>query len=189
LDKTSGSCQKGSAVENAVKAIRNGDVIAYPTEGVWGLGCDPSNAQAVNKILELKGRPQEKGLILIASSAEQLAEYVEDAPEFPDMETPTTWLVRHAGKTPGWISGGRKKVAAKVSSHPMVKNICDELGKPVVSTSANPAGLKPAMTDQEVTNYFGDLIDIIVPGELGGQTGASQIIDWETKQVIRKAGQ
>lgn len=169
-------------------ALASGNVIAYPTEGVWGLGCDPANEDAVMRILEIKSRPIEKGMILIAGEAEQLSNFVDELPEFPESEIPTTWLVAHGGLTPNWISGGSDKVAVRVSAHPAVQNICASTGSAVVSTSANPAGEEPALTMQEVEQYFGNLIDLIVPGDLGGQTGSSQIIDWETKEIIRRAG-
>ena len=172
----------------AKKTIQSGGVVAYPTEGVWGLGCDPSNQDAVSKILQLKGRAVEKGLILIAGRAEQLNAYVADLPDFPDQIVPTTWLVEHGGLTPDWVSGYSSKVAVRISDHSLVKDICNSAATAIVSTSANPAGMPSAMTIDEVKNYFGDALDAIIPGELGGNTSASQIIDWETKNVIRQAG-
>lgn len=181
------SNHKHSAAELAAKAILAGEVIAYPTEGVWGLGCAPCNFEAVKKILTLKQRPASKGLILLAGSRAQLGTFVERPPEFPEINHATTWLVEHGGRTPDWISGGNAKVAVRITKHPLVVDICAKVGAPIVSTSANPAGEVSAESPEQVRKYFGDLIDFIVPGALGGQAGASQIIDWETKEVIRKA--
>lgn len=161
-------------------------MIAYPTEGVWGLGCDPDDPVAVLKILALKQRPISKGLILVADSPSRVLRFVEDMPEIPDTETPTTWLIAHGGKTPNWISGGSDKVAVRISQHPLVAAICARAKSPIVSTSANPAGMSPARTATKVRQYFGNLIDVIVPGVLGHQTGPSIILDWETKEVIRE---
>lgn len=171
----------------ARETILTGGVIAYPTEGVWGLGCDPSNVDAVHKILQLKNRPLEKGLILIAGEHSQLGKYVTNLPDFPSIETPTTWLVAHGGKAPDWVTGGSEKVAIRISHHPLVKSICEAAGTAITSTSANPAGKPSAMSVNQVKNYFGDELDAVIPGELGGGHGASQIIDWDTKNVIRQA--
>lgn len=176
------------SVADAVRAVVSGQVIAYPTEGVWGLGCDPQNWAAVRRILEIKNRPVEKGMILVAGSSDQLAKFVASPPEFPKNEIPTTWLVAHGGCTPDWISGGSDRVAVRITEHPLVAAICSGAETAIVSTSANPAGKDPALSAEEVQQYFGDLIDVIVPGPLGNQSGPSQILDWETKEVIRSAG-
>lgn len=166
-------------------------MIAYPTEGVWGLGCDPSNSGAVQRLLQLKSRPLEKGLILIADKASRLSEYVRDLPD-PDalqkVNRPTTWLVEHGGLAPDWLSGGRASLAIRISDHPVVVALCHAANMPLVSTSANPAGKDPARTAEQVSGYFGNLIDVIVPGSLGGQNGASEIRDFKTGAILREAG-
>ena len=166
-------------------AVLSGGVIAYPTEGVWGLGCNPMDEVAVNRVLQLKQRPASKGLILVAGSRDQFQQCLVEIPDFPAMPGPTTWLVRHGGLTPEWVSGGREKVAIRVSQHPLIMAICAKVGMPIVSTSANPSSMEPASSAEQVRHYFGDLVDVIVPGSLGGASGASQIIDWETKEVAR----
>ena len=175
------------SVSLAKSTIESGGVIAYPTEGVWGLGCDPSNVEAVKKILCLKSRPIEKGLILVASHRDQLGVYIADMPDLPTLDIPTTWLVDHGGRAPDWVTGGSDKVAVRISAHPVVVGICAALRAAIISTSANPAGQPSAMSAAEVKGYFGDDLDAIIPGELGGSTSASQIVDWHTKNVIRKA--
>ena len=76
-------------------AVLSGGVIAYPTEGVWGLGCNPMDEVAVNRVLQLKQRPASKGLILVAGSRDQFQQCLVEIPDFPAIPEPTTWLVRH----------------------------------------------------------------------------------------------
>lgn len=143
---TYASSAKALTVEQAVAALRQGKVIAYPTEAVWGLGCDPFNAEAVKTVLRLKKRAVEKGLILVAASYAQieplLADTVTDeqrqALQQPS-DKPTTWLVPfNPEKLPSWISGAHHTVAVRISSHALVKALCEAAGMPLVSTSANP---------------------------------------------------
>lgn len=175
-------------IELAAETILAGGVIAYPTEGVWGLGCNPSDESAVNRILHLKQRPVSKGLILVAGSRDQLNVFVANVPELPEPDFPTTWLLNHGGLTPDWVSGGREKVAARIAKHPIVVALCNKVGMPIISTSANPSNMSPAESAEQVQKYFDTLVDVIVPGDLGGAAGASQIIDWETDEVVREAG-
>lgn len=171
----------------AANAVSSGCVVAYPTEGVWGLGCNPLDRQAVERIYFLKGRPDSKGVILIADSVERLEPFVKDMPALPAQITPTTWLISHGGYTPVWVTGGSDKVAIRITQHPLVAALCAAAETPIVSTSANPAGRRPALSAMQVARYFGGFIDVIVTGPRAHNRGASQIIDWETKEVIRKA--
>lgn len=178
-------------IRQAAIQLNRGAVIAYPTEGVWGLGCDPANEQAVYHILGLKSRPVEKGLILVSDCVERLAPYFRDLPNADDLEFshhPITWLVNHGGMAPYWVTGEHKKLAVRISTHPTVRALCARSGVPLVSTSANPAGKPSAKTALRVRTYFGNLIDVIVPGALGGQNGASEIRDLQTGAVLRPAG-
>jgi L-threonylcarbamoyladenylate synthase len=170
--------------------LKRGGIIAYPTEGVWGLGCDPFNETAVIRILELKGREQEKGLILVASALQQIEMLLEDLPPLARHQLqsacpgPDTWLIPDPNqKIPPWIKGSFATVAVRVSQHLLVSTLCDQCGL-LVSTSANPAGRAPALSEQEVAEYFNDEV-MIVPGELGGQDGPSRIIDLQSSRVIR----
>lgn len=180
-----------AAIDQAAQALKRGKVIAYPTEGVWGLGCAPFNAKAVDKILQLKGRPVEKGMIIITDHANKLAAYIRDLPDseaLTNVSKPTTWLLEHGGLAPDWLSGGRPTLAIRISDHIVVKQLCQQAEMPLVSTSANPAGKEPARTAEQVKSYFGNLIDVIVPGELGGHNGASEIRDFKTGNILREAG-
>lgn len=171
--------------------MQGGGVIAYPTEGVWGLGCDPFHAPAVRHILRLKKRKVEKGLILISGNPMHFAPLLAGlAPElrakisdgWPDH---TTWLVPHRGQVPEFISGASDSVAIRVSAHPVVKALTNAFGGAIVSTSANPAGLPSARTSLKVRCYFGKRIAALAPGQVGGENGASKIIDALTGDILR----
>ncbi len=177
----------------AVRLIREGAVIAYPTEGVWGLGCLPDDKRAVSRIFELKRRSWQEGLILVASDMEQIAPFLEglDETQRQSLERtwpgPVTWLVPDNGRAPAWITGRHDRVALRVSSHPVIRGICDLLDEPIVSTSANPAGRPPARTLLRLRQYFPHGIDYIFPGELGDARGASEIRDLLTGEIVRPA--
>ncbi|MCB1646928.1 MAG: Sua5/YciO/YrdC/YwlC family protein [Pseudomonadales bacterium] len=174
--------------------LREEQIIAYPTEGVWGLGCVPESEQAVGRILNLKRRPWQKGLILVASELSQLLPYLQSLDSSQRVQItsersdPVTWLVPKSDAVPLWISGEHDKVAVRLSQHPVVQGICSALKQPIVSTSANPAGKPAALSRLKVHQYFADRIDYIVPGDLGGAAGASQIIDLVSGDVLREAG-
>jgi len=103
-------------------------------------------------------------------------------------DRPITWLLEHDNYAPDWITGGRETLAIRISSHQVIKDLCHRSGLPLISTSANPMGKKPAKNALRVRTYFGNLIDVIVPGALGGQNGASEIRDFQTGRILREAG-
>lgn len=175
----------------AVTALRQGGVIAYPTEGVWGLGCDPHNEQAVQRLLEIKGRDAGKGLILIAGGQDQvepLLEGISDARRQQLEATwpgPVTWVIDAHGRVPRWITGRHPTVAVRVTDHPLVQALCRRFGGPLVSTSANPSGLPAARDSLRVRMYFGDALAYSLPGLLGGRSKPSQIRDLASGRVLR----
>ena len=176
----------------ATHILRQGGVIAHPTEAVWGLACDPFSAASVDYLLALKDRPVEKGLILVSSNVEHFTSLLK--PLGFDMEArfrapevrPTTWIVPDPMQiTPAWIRGSHSGVAVRVSKHPAIKELCQFFGGPIISTSANPAGKKPAMSVYEVRQYFKGDLDYLLPGKLGGASRPSQIIDLATGKILR----
>jgi tRNA A37 threonylcarbamoyladenosine synthetase subunit TsaC/SUA5/YrdC len=146
----------------------------------------------VYKILALKKRDVAKGMILIASDFSQVASYVNfDALNKSAQDKilgtwpgPVTWLLPKSDNTPDWLSGDSDMLAVRISSHPLVIKMCDYLGKPMVSTSANPAGEAPAMNTEELMHYFGNNVKIM-RGELGSQTSPSKIFHSLTMETIR----
>lgn len=179
-------------LKQARRVLHSGGVIAYPTEAVWGLGCLPWHSAAVERLLWLKQRPVEKGLILVAGDIQQFDFLLWDLPQGQlaklqlSWPGPNTWLVPHQGRLPLWITGQHATVALRVSDHPLVRQLCGACG-PLVSTSANPAGRPAARTRLRVEQYFHGQLDDIVPGSLGHQRNPSIIRDLQTDTVIRPA--
>ncbi|GAA3568349.1 L-threonylcarbamoyladenylate synthase [Marinobacter xestospongiae] len=174
------------------RTVARGGVIAYPTEAVWGLGCDPWNREAVERILALKQRPWHKGLILVAGSLDQVAFLLQPlAPEIRQRALqhwpgPVTCVVPDPlEQIPAWVRGRHHSIAIRVSAHPLVQALCQSTGMPLVSTSCNPAGRQPARHAWQVRRYFADRLDWLVPGALGESRQPSQIIDITTGRRLR----
>ena len=182
---------KNFRVSLAARALQAGHVIAYPTEAVWGLGCDPFNPEAVRQLLQMKSRPVEKGVILVAASLEMVLPLMQ-LPMSPGQEAklaetwpgPNTWLVPASTRVPGWIRGRHTKVALRVSAHPLVQQLCVEYGGPIVSTSANPAGCREARSVLDVRKYFGESV-LVVPGAVGNLGQPTTIRDLESGETVR----
>lgn len=182
-----------ATIENAIEQLSAGEVIAYPTEAVYGLGCDPDNEQAVLKLLAIKQRPVEKGLILVAATYSQLLPYINDKAIplerryqiFSSWPGHISWVLPASTSAPAWITGQFDSIAVRVSAHPVVQQLCQAYGKPIVSTSANLAG-EPAITDrQQLLASIGLKVAAIVDGALGGAAQPSQIRDGLTGEIFR----
>jgi L-threonylcarbamoyladenylate synthase len=174
----------------AVSALKNGGIIAYPTEAVWGLGCDPFNEQAVRKILALKARSDSKGLIIIASSLSQISSWLEAlspgqrAAVEASWPGPYTWIIP-APFAPIWLRGNHDSLAIRVSAHAGVKALCEAWGGPLVSTSANISGQPPFADEKALHDAWGNQLDAIVSATLGGDKKPSEIRDALTGIVLR----
>lgn len=170
--------------------FRRGGLIAYPTESCYGLGCDPRNARAVKRLLRLKGRPQAKGLILIADRFKRLQPYLapltarQQQAVFPTWPGPHTWLAPVSRKTPRWLRGKHPGLAVRVSAHSGAAALCRALGSALVSTSANRAGLKPLKTCAACFKAFGSEV-LAVPGRIGKRKKPSIIQDLASGKIIR----
>lgn len=177
-------------LRRAAHYCNSGGVIAYPTESVFGLGCDPLDELAVSKILQLKQRPVTKGLILIADSLEHLQPFLSREQNLDKIlrpqATPTSWLVKPSGLTPNWITGDHAKLAVRITQHPTAQALCNRIGYPLVSTSANPASLPPARNHVKLHQYFDDQLDYCVGGCVGQAGKPSQIIDLASGKIVRE---
>ena len=177
----------------ARRVLRAGGVIAYPTEAVFGLGCDPLDADAVQRILRLKQRQAACGLILIAAELAQLDPYIEPltaaikARIGTTWPGPVTWVVPARPDVPGWITGAHDGIAVRVTGHPPAAALCRAAGHPLVSTSANQAGRPPARTALGVRRRFRDALDYIVVDDTGGQAAPSLLCDARSGAVLRSA--
>ncbi|MEM5530426.1 L-threonylcarbamoyladenylate synthase [Gammaproteobacteria bacterium AS21] len=181
-----------SQLDEAVMTLQQGGVIAYPTEAVWGVGCDPYNSEAVAKLLQLKNRHVDKGLILVAANVDQLQDLYLDLPD--DLQArllepraqPTTWLIEDKlNIIPRHIKGQHSAVAIRISAHPLVQALCESFDGMIVSTSANPSGFSPALSLQQCQSYFDLQVGCYVEGELGANDKPSQIIDLSSAVVLR----
>lgn len=181
------------SVAFCLERLRQAEVIAYPTEAVFGLGCDPDSEVAVMRLLALKKRPVEKGLILIAANYSQLSPYIADEQLsecqkeriFARWPGPVTWVMPANEKTPRWLTGRFSSLAVRVSDHPDVARLCNALGKPLVSTSANLSGLPPCRNAAEVLVQFGADFPVLM-GNTGGRLNPSEIRDAITGELIRQ---
>lgn len=176
-----------SSINEALNKLRQGKVVAFPSEGVWGLGCDPENERAVKELKRLKKRSPEKGLILVGGSLKQIQPYIDLKKYKSKLMTkwpgPHTWVVP-TNTTPSWIIGQYTTVAVRITRHVVIKSICRSFGGALVSTSANLQGEIPARSKEEVREYFKNII--VVDGNLGSHKGATPIQDIETNEWIRR---
>lgn len=179
-------------VRRAARAIRAGGLVAYPTEGVWGLGCRPDDRDALRRLIALKGRAATKGLILIAAEAAALEPYLAGLPEDAWVAVkaswpgPVTWLVPAARRTPLWLTGGSGRLAVRVTAHPVAAAICRRAGSAIVSTSANRSGQPACRSAAAVRLRFGASLAAVVDGPLGGLGGPTEIRDAVSGAVIRR---
>lgn len=176
-------------IRRAAEILLRGGIIAYPTEGVFGLGCLPDDVSAVERLLQVKRRDAEKGLILIASTMDQLDSWVSlpDGRSIPqsDPTHPVTWIVPPGPKVHPIILGQHKRVAIRITSNPIAAAICDAVDSPIVSSSANLSGKPTARNRIVLRRQFGARVDYIVPGDCGPASGASEIRDLSTGKVLR----
>ena len=183
------------ALFTAVEHLENGGVIGYATEAVFGIGCDPDNGEAVQRVLTIKERPIDKGLVLIAADVSQLLPYL-DLTRLPEgrLEVilaswpgPYTWIIPARTEVPEWLKGRFDSLAVRVTDHAQVHDLCLAYGKPLVSTSANKSGQEPARSCAELTDSLGNELDYILPGDTGGRANPSLIRDGITGAVLRPA--
>lgn len=180
-------------IDSLVQVLKHQHVIAYPTEAVFGVGCDPDSEIAVNRLLSLKQRPVDKGLILIAAHFAQLQPYIDDGAlsqaqrdaVFARWPGPVTFVFPAKKSTPRWLTGRFDTLAVRVTDHPLVIALCDAFSKPVVSTSANLSGLPPCRSTEEVKRQFGDNFPVL-DGATGGRLNPSEIRDALTGELFRE---
>ncbi len=179
--------------QQAADALRTGGIVATPTEGVMGLSCDPFDQAAVGRLLALKGRPVEKGLILVAAGLDQLDGLI-DWSALPgerrsrieaDWPGPVTWTLPATSKVPVWIRGRFPTVAVRISAHSVMQALCRAFDGPVVSTSANRSGQPPALGCDQAVGSFGEALAGCVEGALGGHAGPTPIYDGLTGAPLR----
>ena len=179
--------------EAAAALMRRGGVLAYPTDAVYGLGCDPRDQAAFRRLFALKQRPPTQGVLLIAADFAQVERYIDLARVPAEVLVqvkaswpgPNTWIFPRTAEVPDWVAGAHAGIALRVTAHEPAAALCRAWGGALVSTSANPHGSPPARSAQQVLDYFGDRLDGVLDAPLGGQGRPTVIRDALTGAIIR----
>ena len=180
-----------NAITIAVSHLKQGGVIAYPTEAVYGLGCDPFNEQAVQRLLKIKQRSIAKGLILIAADWQQVQALTLAIPEERMREIqaswpgPYTWVFPSSPQAPSWITGNFKTIAIRITDHPVAQQLCRQFGAPIVSTSANLSGEVPVKDAAALPNSLVEQLDFLLTAPTGSSTKPSLIRDALSGKILR----
>ena len=177
------------SVLHAANVLLRGGVIAYPTEGVFGLGCLPDDQRALQRLLEIKQRDAAKGLIVIAANAEQLQGWIDlpagrSLPD-PDPDQPITWIVPPGENVSPMLRGQHASLAVRITTNPVAKALCLAAESPLVSTSANLSGKPTARNRLVLHRQFANVVDYVVPGDCGPASGPSEIRDFVSGKVLR----
>ncbi|UPG94774.1 L-threonylcarbamoyladenylate synthase [Luteibacter aegosomatissinici] len=180
-------------VDAAAALLRHGGVLAYPTEAVFGLGCDPHDHDAFERLFALKVRPATQGVLLIAANFAQVEPYIDRdkvpaevmAQVHATWPGPNTWVFPRSDRVPAWVAGGHPGIALRVTAHEPAAALCRAFGAPLVSTSANPHGEPPARDVPTLARYFGDRLEATLDAPLGGLDRPTVIRDALTGAIIR----
>ena len=176
-------------LREAVRELHAGGIIAYPTETVYGLGCDPFNGVAVLHLLSLKQRSMAQGVILIASELGQIEPLLQPLQAATrkrisvKRQSPVTWILPCRPETPAWLRGDHASLAIRLTSHPLASELCHVWGRPLVSTSANIHGRPPATSAIRVRKAFNTQLNCILSGAQGNNT-PSELRDGLTGKLL-----
>ncbi|MBW1791530.1 MAG: threonylcarbamoyl-AMP synthase [Deltaproteobacteria bacterium] len=180
-------------IKKAVQIIRQGGVVAFPTETYYGLGVDPFNPQALTKLFAIKKRSSAKPVLTLITSQEQLSLLTLEIPSlflplFSLWPAPLTLVFKALPSLPSRLTGGTGTVAVRISPHPLAMALVRAYRQPLTATSANISGKPPAVTADEVRMYFGDTVDFVIDGgrTQGGKPSTVVGIDNDALTVIRE---
>ena len=179
-------------LRSAVRILENGGIICYPTEGCYGLGCNPYDGQTVIRLLDIKHRPLSMGLVLIASNFNQLEPLLAPLPKQRLAQVqatwpgPVTWSWPCVPEAPKWLTGDHETLAVRITAHPLANALCKAFDGPLISTSANISGHPPARTALRVHHIFNQRVDYILHGELSGRKRPTEIRDALTGRALRR---
>ncbi|HIF15411.1 MAG TPA: threonylcarbamoyl-AMP synthase [Bacteroidetes bacterium] len=154
-------------INNTIQKLREGKVILYPTDTIWGLGCSALNEKAIDRIYTIKQRPQEKKLILLASSIDMLQNYINEIPDklielIKVTSGPLSIIYLNANNLPNRLLGPNKSIAIRITKNAFCKDIINGLGHPITSTSANISGQPIAKCFKEIQKPILKGVDYIV---------------------------
>lgn len=177
-------------VRLAARILRAGGIVAYPTESVFGLGCDPLEISAVERILDCKQRPERAGFILLADEYSHLLPFIapsgqEEERMLASWPGPVSWICTASPAAPEWITGGRDTIAVRITAHETAAELCRLAGMAIVSTSANRSGRPPCRSAVQVRRRLNRQVDYILAGPTGGRRRPTEIRDARSGTVIR----
>jgi len=183
----------GADLIDCLRSLRAGGVVAYPTEAVYGLGCDPHDRSAFDRLFAIKRRPPTQGVLLIAADLDQVLPYIDEAAVPADAMArvlatwpgPNTWIFPRAASVPAWLAGAHAGIALRVTAHEPAAALCRAFGGALVSTSANRHGEPPARSAEDVKAAFGDEIDAILNAPVGGLERPTPIRDAMSGASVR----
>ena len=182
-----------AGLDDCLRALRAGGVVAYPTEAVYGLGCNPHDRTAFDRLFAIKRRPPTHGVLLIAADLDQVRPYIDEAAVSAEAMQrvlatwpgPSTWIFPRAASVPAWLAGSHAGIALRVTAHEPAAALCRAFGGALVSTSANRHGEPPARSAEAVNAAFGDEIDAILNAPVGGLERPTPIRDAMTGDWVR----
>ena len=178
-----------SDYKNIHDVLIHGGLIAFPTESIFGLGCDPGNKKAVEKLKRIKNRPQEMGFILLTPNLATISQWIDPDKKQTEIisapvQRPTTYIVPASKSVPPWLTTNNT-LAIRINKDPIIQGLSDMLGLPIISTSANQHGKTPCQSASEVQKTMGPLLDYIIEGKKGSFERPSTIIDLCSGKTIR----
>ena len=178
------------SIRLAAQQIKHGGIIAYPTDTIYGLGCDPYNADTVESLNAIKRRPLDKNFILLAGQFDQIAPLITVNSEQKNLITntpePTSWIAEASSAAPAWLTDDDNNLTVRISQNDLVKKLCRALGHAIISTSANLSGRKPALNDLAIRKYFGTTLDYSLATNEKLTARPSKIIRLCDNRVIRE---
>ncbi|MGD9888715.1 MAG: L-threonylcarbamoyladenylate synthase [Halothiobacillaceae bacterium] len=185
-------CLPAWQLRRAARWLRQGGIVAYPTEAVFGLGCDPQNSAALRALLALKQRAWQKGLILIADDVVALSPYLVSQPEHIHARAlarwpgATTWLWPARPQVSPLLRGVHQTLAVRIPAHPVARALSRAFGHALVSTSANRSGQSPARSALEVRRKLGARTSLLIlHGQVNRRARPSQILDLHSGKAVR----
>ncbi|HJO35695.1 MAG: L-threonylcarbamoyladenylate synthase [Pseudomonadota bacterium] len=183
--------EAAAALEAAVATLVAGGVLAYPTEAVYGIGCDPWQPAALARVRDIKQRPAAQGFILLVPEVDAALALIGEIPAAQrvqmqrDWPGPYTWVCPAGPGVPPGVQAEDGTIALRVSAHPLAAALVRRFGRPLVSTSANRRGATPARTAVEVEHALGRLIDFTLPGSTDPSAAPTTIRDARDGRLLR----
>jgi L-threonylcarbamoyladenylate synthase len=172
-----------------VSLLRSGGVIAFPTDTAYGLGADPFTDAAIERVFQIKGRPDTKAILLLVSSIEMAESVAEPADIFYELAKsfwpgPLTVILPAAKSLPIKVTAGSKTIGVRWPIADMAITLVNALGNPITATSANRSGLPAAITAEEVRAQLGESVDALIDGGELPARGGSSVLDLTTGSPV-----